>query len=170
VWFDKGLSMIRKPKRVAMNVKIINPFINATLNVLETMAFIKSEAEKPYLKKDNVAKGDVSGVVGFTGETNGTVFITFDESCIVKIVSNMFGEQINDINDEIKDAVGELTNMISGQARRELEEIGKVFQGTIPKVIIGKDHEIQSLTKGPKIAIPFKTDFGNFTIEVALEE
>ena len=82
----------------------------------------------------------------------------------------MFGEQINEINDEIKDAVGELTNMISGQARRELEEIGKVFQGTIPTVIIGKDHEIQSLTKGPKIAIPFKTDFGNFTIEVALEE
>lgn len=152
-----------------MDVKIINPFINATLNVLETMAFIKSEAEKPYLKKDNVAKGDVSGVVGFTGETNGTVFITFDESCIVKIVSNMFGEQMIEINDEIKDAVGELTNMISGQARRELEEIGEVFQGTIPTVVTGKNHELQTLTKGPRIAIPFKTDSGNFTIEVALE-
>lgn len=152
-----------------MDVKIINPFINATLNVLETMAFIKSEAEKPYLKKDNVAKGDVSGVVGFTGETNATVFITFDESCIVKIVSNMFGEQMIEINDEIKDAVGELTNMISGQARRELEEIGEVFQGTIPTVVTGKNHELQTLTKGPRIAIPFKTDSGNFTIEVALE-
>jgi len=152
-----------------LDVKIINPFINATLNVLETMAFIKSDAQKPYLKKDNVAKGDVSGVVGFTGETNGTVFITFDESCILKIVSNMFGEQINEINDEIKDAVGELTNMISGQARKELEEIGKVFQGAIPSVVSGKNHEIKPLTKGPKIAIPFKTDFGNFTVEVSLE-
>jgi chemotaxis protein CheX len=152
-----------------MDVKIINPFINATLNVLETMAFIKTKAEKPYLKKDNVVKGDVSGVVGFTGETHGSLFITFDESCIVKIVSNMFGEQINEINDDIKDAVGELTNMISGQARRELEEIGKVFLGTIPTVVIGKDHELQPLTKGPKIAIPFKTDSGNFTVEIALE-
>ena len=152
-----------------MDLKIINPFINATLNVLETMASIKSEAEKPFLKKDNVAKGDISGVVGFTGETNGTVFITFDESCIVKVVSNMFGEQINEINDEIKDAVGELTNMISGQARKELEEIGKVFQGTIPTVVTGKDHELQPLTKGPKVAIPFKTDSGNITIEVVLE-
>jgi chemotaxis protein CheX len=152
-----------------LDVKIINPFINATLNVLETMAFIKSEAQKPYLKKENVAKGDVSGIVGFTGDTDCTVFITFDESCIVKIVSNMLGEQINEINDEIKDAVGELTNMISGQARKELEEMGKLFQGGIPSVVSGKNHELMPLTKGPRIAIPFKTDFGSFTIEVALE-
>lgn len=152
-----------------MDVKIINPFINATLNVLETMAFIKSEAEKPFLKKNNVARGDVSGVVGFTGETNGTVFITFDEPCIVKVVSNMLGEEINEINDEIKDAVGELTNMISGQARKELEDIGKLFHGSIPSVVSGKNHELFPMTKGPRIAIPFKTDFGHFTIEVALE-
>jgi chemotaxis protein CheX len=152
-----------------LDVKIINPFINATLNVLETMAFVKSEAEKPYLKKNNVAKGDVSGVVGFTGETSATVFITFDEPCIVKVVSNMLGEEINEINDDIKDAVGELTNMISGQARKELEETGKLFQGGIPSVVSGKNHELMPMTKGPRIAIPFKTDFGSFTIEVALE-
>ena len=153
-----------------MDIKIINPFVNATLNVLETMAFIKSEAQKPYLKKDNVARGDISGIVGITGETNGTVFITFDESCIVKVVSNMFGEQISEINDDIKDAVGELTNMISGQARKELEEMGKVFHGAIPSVVSGKNHELMPVTGGPKVAIPFKTDFGNFTVEVALDE
>lgn len=152
-----------------MDVKIINPFINATLNVLETMAFVKSEAGKPYLKKDDVATGDVSGVIGITGETNGTIYVTFDEPCILKIVSNMFGEEIMEINNEITDAVGELTNMISGQARKELEEIGKVFHGAIPSVITGTNHKLVPMTKGPKIAIPFKTDSGKFTVEVALE-
>jgi chemotaxis protein CheX len=81
----------------------------------------------------------------------------------------MFGEEINELNDDIKDAVGELTNMISGQARKELEEIGKLFEGSIPSVVSGKNHELLPMTKGPRIAIPFKTDFGSFTIEVALE-
>jgi chemotaxis protein CheX len=152
-----------------MDVKIINPFINATLNVLETMAFVKSEAGKPYLKKDDIARGDVSGVIGITGETNGTIYVTFDESCILKIVSNMFGDEMKEINNEITDAVGELTNMISGQARKELEEIGKVFHGAIPSVITGKNHKLIPMTKGPKMAIPFKTDSGNFTVEVAFE-
>ena len=152
-----------------MDAKMINPFINATLNVLETMAFTKSEAGKPYLKKEDVAQGDVSGVIGFTGETNGTVAVTFDEGCILKIVTNMFGEEMTELNDEITDAVGELTNMISGQARKELEEIGKIFHGAIPTVVTGKNHKLESMTKGPKIAIPFKTEAGNFTIEVCLE-
>jgi chemotaxis protein CheX len=152
-----------------MDVKLINPFINATMNVLETMAFTKSQAGQPYLKKDNAALGDVSGVIGFTGETNGTVSVTFDESCILKIVSNMFGEEMKEINNEITDAVGEITNMISGQARKELEEMGKLFHGAIPSVISGKNHKVETMTKGPRIAIPFKTDAGSFTIIVCLE-
>ncbi len=152
-----------------MDVKLINPFINATLNVLQTMAFIKCQAGKPYLKEDSVAKGDVSGVIGFTGESNGTVSVTFDELCILKVVSNMFGEEMKELNDEVSDAVGEITNMISGQARQELEKMGRLFHGAIPSVITGKNHKIESTAKGPKIAIPFTTDAGTFTIIVCID-
>ena len=152
-----------------MNVKLINPFINATINVLETMAFVNVTAGKPYVKKDNVAVGDVTGVLGLTGVANGTVSVTFEEKCILTVVSNMFGETMTELNNEIADAVGELTNMISGQARRELEEVGKVFKAAIPSVITGRNHSITHYTDGPKIAIPFSTENGDFTIEVCFE-
>jgi len=152
-----------------MDVKLINPFINATLNVLETMAFMTVKPGKPYLKRDNVAKGDVTGVIGLTGVANGTISVTFQERCILSIVSNMLGEKMVHLNEDIADAVGELTNMVSGQARRELEEIGRVFQAAIPSVIMGKSHSITHYTNGPRIAIPFYTDNGDFTIEVCFE-
>jgi len=152
-----------------MDVQLINPFINATLKVLETMAFVKAKAGKPFLKKDNTARGDVSGIIGFTGETSGTVSVSFNESCILKIVSSMFGEEITEMNSEIADAVGEITNMISGQARQELEGIGRLFHAAIPSVVTGKEHEIKTNAKGPKVAIPFDTAAGSFTIEVCLE-
>lgn len=152
-----------------MNVTLINPFINATINVLETMAFITVNAGKPYLKKDNVAVGDVTGVLGLTGVANGTISVTFEEKCILTVVSNMFGETMTELNHEIADAVGELTNMISGQARRELEEAGKVFRAAIPSVVTGRNHSITHYTNGPKIAIPFSTENGDFTIEVCFE-
>ncbi len=153
-----------------MDVQTINPFINATVNVLETMAFVKCEAGKPFLKQDQEAKGDVTGIIGLTGETNGSISVTFDEPTILKIVSNMFGEEMTELNSEVSDAVGEITNMISGQARRELEEIGKVFQAAIPSVVAGKNHSIVHLVGGPKIGIPFKTKEGSFTIEVCFEK
>lgn len=151
-----------------MDAALINPFISATLNVLQTMAFIKAQAGKPYLKKDDIASGDVSGVIGITGESNGTMVLTFDEVGILKVVSNMFGEPMTELNAEVADAVGELTNMISGQARKELEEKGRHFDAAIPSVVTGKGHRITHITQGPKIAIPFKLDEGSFTIEICL--
>jgi len=152
-----------------VDAKLINPFVNATTNVLETMAFVRPVAGKPFLKKNDVAQGDVTGVIGITGAKNGTVAVTFDQGAILKIVSNMFNEEMKEVNAEIADAVGELTNMISGQARRELEKIGKIFNAAIPSVITGKQHSIIHYTNGPKIAIPFSINEGKFVIEVCME-
>jgi len=153
-----------------MDANLINPFIEATLHVLETMASTRAEAGEPYLKKDQVARGDVSGVIGMTGEIRGTISISFSEASILPIVSNMLGEEMKEMNEEIKDAVGEVTNMISGQARKRLDEQGRSLKAAIPTVIMGKDHSITHMTTHPIIAIPFSTDNGEFTIEVCFEE
>jgi len=152
-----------------MDANIVNPFIDATVNVLATMASTRAEAGKPYLKKDQVARGDVSGVMGLTGETRGTISVSFTETSILAIVSNMLGEEIKEMNEEIKDAVGEITNMISGQARKKLDEQGMSLKAAIPSVIMGKNHTITHITTFPIIAIPFHTDNGEFTIEVCFE-
>ncbi len=154
-----------------MDLKYIQPFIEATLYVLETMAFTQAKAEEPYLKSDQTAMGDVSGIIGMTGKkANGTLSVSFTQNCIIAIVSNMFGEKMTELNDEIKDAVGEITNMISGQARQKLEELGKCLEAAIPTVITGINHSIKHITTYPIVAVPFSTDNGNFTIEVCLEE
>jgi len=153
-----------------MDVTLINPFIEATLHVLASMAFTKASAGKPYLKKDSLAKGDVSGIVGLSGEARGTLSVSFSEESILSIVSNMFGEPVKEINEDVKDAVGEILNIVSGQARQKLEGMGRILKGAIPTVITGKNHAISHITKQPIVAIPFETDNGNFTIEVCIED
>lgn len=152
-----------------MDVTLINPFIEATLHVLSSLAFTEARAGKPYLKNDSLAQGDVSGIVGLTGETSGTLSVSFSEQSILAIVSSMFGEPVNRIDEEVKDAVGEILNIVSGQARQKLEMKGRTLKGAIPTVITGKNHTISHITKHPIIAIPFDTDNGTFTIEVCLE-
>ena len=104
-----------------MNVQFINPFLEGTVEVIKTMAFVEPRPGKPFLKRDCRAKGDVSAIIGLTGTTRGSIALSFSESCIIKIVSNMLGEEITALNGDIKDAVGEITNMVSGVARQKLE-------------------------------------------------
>jgi chemotaxis protein CheX len=152
-----------------MDVNVINPFIDSTLHVLNTIASTEAKPGKPFLKKDQIARGDVTGVIGLTGEASGTVSVSFTEKCILALVTKMFGEEMTTLNKEIQDAVGEISNMISGQARQKLEDMGNSLKAAIPSVIMGKDHTIRHITTYPVIAIPFRTDFGEFTIEVCFE-
>ncbi len=152
-----------------MDVKLVNPFIEGAINVLRTMASVEASPGKPYLKRDQKATGDVSAVIGLTGEASGTISISFPEKSITAIVSRMFGEEITKLDGEVSDAVGEIANMISGQARRELEKMGKLIHGAIPSVIVGKNHEVRHISNHPIIAVPFETEDGGFTIEVCME-
>lgn len=153
-----------------MDVSLINPFIDSTLHVLRTIAKTEAKPGKPFLKKDQVATGDVSSVIGLTGEASGTISVSFTARCILSLVSKMFGEEMTELNEEIEDAVGEIANMISGQARQKLEGMGKNLKAAIPTVIVGEKHKIIHFTKDPIIAVPFETDRGGFTIEICIEE
>jgi len=153
-----------------MDVKFINPFLEATIDVLKTMAFVEPIPGKPYLKKDDLAKGDISGIIGFTGEATGSMALSFSEGCILKIVANMLGEDIKEINGDIKDAVGEITNMVSGAARQKLESLGLSISAAIPTVISGKGHSVSHITSGPSIIIPFETDQGSFVVDICMSD
>ena len=153
-----------------MDVKFVNPFLEGTVSVLKTMAFVEPRAGKPFLKKDNVARGDISGIIGLTGAARGSLALSFSEACILKIVSNMLGEEIGEINGDIKDAVGEITNMVSGVARKNLEVVGLNISAAIPTVVSGKDHSIHHVLGGPSIIIPFETDAGPFVVDICLTE
>ena len=152
-----------------MKTEFINPFLEATMSVLKTMATLEVTPGKPFIKKDSAANGDVSGIVGFTGEAEGSLCLTFSRGCILHTISRMLGEEQKEINDDVKDAVGELTNMISGDSRRRLQEIGHTFQGSIPSVVSGPGHEVKHITRGPILSIPFGTAGGNFVVEVCFK-
>lgn len=149
-----------------MNVEFINPFLLAAVKVLETMTFTEAKPRKPYLKQDKEPKGDVTGIIDISGQAEGSLAITFSHDCICHLVANMFGEQVDTINQDVKDAVGELTNMISGDARRQLAESGLPLQAGIPQVFSGPGHKVEH--SGPAIAVPFETPGGEFTIEVCI--
>jgi chemotaxis protein CheX len=82
----------------------------------------------------------------------------------------MLGEDIKSMNGDIKDAVGEITNMISGVARKNLEAEGFYIQAAIPTVVAGKNHSITHVMGGPSLIIPFEINEGTFVVDVCLSE
>ena len=134
-----------------MNADFINPFIAALMNVLQTMAQTELVPGKPKKKSDNQAKGDISGLIGMVGDKiQGSMSISFDEGLVLEIMYKMLGEKPDIIDSDVQDMVGEITNMICGGAKNELDQKGYDFGMATPVVVSGKNHTINHQVDGKK--------------------
>ena len=124
-----------------INTKFIVPFIEAVHTTFEMMVHMKVHRKDAYIKKNYVMLGDISGIVGVSGKTAGTSAVSLPADLAVKCISAMMGgEEIpGGINDTIvHDGVGELINMIAGQAKTTLSSTPLRFEITLPTIISGR--------------------------------
>ena len=100
---------------------------------------------------------------------NGVISVTFTKACAIAVVKSLVGE-IEDVVQDVQDAVGELTNMISGQARAQLSEQGMSLRASTPSVVIGRGHTVEHVATAPILSIPFSTEHGALVVEVCFTD
>lgn len=154
-----------------MNAEFINPFIAALLNVMQTMAQTELVPGKPKKKSDDKAGGDISGLIGMVGENiQGSMSISFEEGLVLEIMHKMLGEKPQEIDSDVKDMVGEITNMICGGAKNDLGQKGYDFGMATPMVVSGKQHSITHQVDGKKMVMPFAHESGNLYLEMCFNK
>jgi len=151
--------------------KYIQPFVDVCQNVFRD--FIGSEliTERPYfVDKNDPHDWDVSAVIGLTGEARGAVVISMKETLALKLTGKLTGSTHTSLDDEVVDAIGEIINIIAGNAKRGLEESFRLVI-SLPTIIRGKGHKIMWPNEQARIiCIPFKIfDNETFCLSVAID-
>ncbi|MCX7816639.1 MAG: chemotaxis protein CheX [Syntrophales bacterium] len=147
---------------------MINSFLLATQEVLKSMAALEVMTGKPCVKRSENALGDVSGVIGLTGDAIGSLAISFSITSICEIAGRILGEFYQNLNGDVLDCVGELTNMICGVARTKVEKEGLRVYASIPSVVYGSAHTVKHILDGPSIVIPFSSEVGSFVLDMCV--
>ncbi len=103
-------------------------------------------------------------MIGLSGNAVGTVVLSVSNELALKTASAMLMEEITEINDNVVDAIGELANMVAGQAKAKLAEFSLSI--SLPIVVKGRDYEIQFSTNTTPICVLFESDWGPLSLEV----
>jgi chemotaxis protein CheX len=134
------------------------------------MIGIKPERDKPYVKNGRSTNGDITGLIGFADEKlSGSVALSFPKKTILKMYEAMMGEHIDEINKDIDDIVGEVTNIVVGGAKNEFSELGYPFNISLPLVVEGKNHVIKHRYDSPIVVIPLLFDKSASTMEICIK-
>lgn len=152
--------------KYAVDVRVINAVIKATTHVLGQFgcASVKMEKAGPKSPHDPMM-GEVSSVVEIKSQAfQGHLCISFDKGSFLEVVSSMLMEEQTELNKDNQDAVGEINNIIFGNAKAEISSYG--VQMTVPKVLLGSGQNVPCAQGAAGMMIPFATEKGKFYITV----
>ena len=151
-----------------VRVEFINPFVSAVSKTFEMMINLKVTRSAPVLKENQRTLYAVSGIIGLSGTIVGTVILTMPEPLALKVASIMLMDDLKTVDTDVLDAIGELTNMVAGNAKAQLEEYKLSL--SLPNVIYGADMEVHFPEHSQPITIPFDTEIGPFAIDVGFSD
>lgn len=149
-----------------MDVTFVNAFVGSILNVFKTMLDTEVKVGKPLLKQAELVTAEVSGIIGLSGEVQGSVILSFDRPVACAVASTFAGTELTPESADFTDAIGELANMVAGNAKKDFH--GYEASISLPSVIIGKGHRVSQSKVSPFLVIPCDTKLGQFNVEVAL--
>jgi chemotaxis protein CheX len=150
-----------------MDVKFINPFIVAVQNIFDTMIDLSFSLGKPALKKDNVPSYEISGIIGLSGSVSGCVVINLSREIALQLASALLDEAFTEVDDDCIDAIGEIANMIAGNAKTDFPVDNTSI--SVPSVVVGK-HKMNYPSGIPIVSIPCETSGGRLVVDIAIKE
>jgi chemotaxis protein CheX len=142
--------------------------LTSTISAFQTMLGCTLTRGTPYTKSGVQPEHEVSGIIGLSGRAQGTVVLSLTREAALNATAVLLEERPAEINGDVTDAIGELTNIIAGGAKAKLEHLA--LSVGLPTVITGKAHCVEFPKKVTPICIPFDSEWGVITVEIGLSE
>lgn len=152
-----------------MNVKFLNPFLDAAFEVLQADAQVVVTRGDLALEKQPYVTEEVTVILSLVGRVEGTVFYSMSQATAVNLSSRMLGETLTHFDGLAQSGVAELGNVITGRASVKLSEAG--YEATIspPTLLVGRGATISTLDFA-RLIVPFRGECGTITVQLALRE
>ena len=154
-----------------MQVEYINPFLSAANLVISQTMGINPEIGQLSVLTPPIKGEEIIIYVGITGKVKGFAAFSLTQSTACDIASKMMGGMpVNGFDEMAKSAIGEMANMICGNATGKFYELGYGMDITPPAIMTGKElHLSSSIKKVLKIPLEL-TEVGEIDIQIALEK
>ncbi|WP_027407382.1 chemotaxis protein CheX [Anaerovibrio sp. RM50] len=127
-----------------MDVKLVNPFIDAFTTVLPQMGFPTPQRTGMTVNNQNAVSQGVAVIVGFTKEIRGNVVYNMSEDTAKFIASTMMmGMPVENFDEMAQSAISEMSNMLTANAATNLTALGLEVDISTPSLTVGSDFQIK---------------------------
>lgn len=155
-----------------MNLRplIVKSVSDSALQVFSTMLGVEVTCGDDYLEHGMPDTSDgVVSFIGLAGTWAGTGSVLCSPALACRICAQMLMCEAPAVNEEVLDTVAELTNMIVGSVKTDLEQHLGPLGLSIPTVVYGRNFKAKSAGNTDWIVVPFAWDDEQLLVKLCLE-
>lgn len=149
--------------------EIYNVFIMAAAEVLNTEAAVQLTRGKLELRRDAYVTDDITVLISLVGDISGAAILSMSLDTAKAIIARILGQEILEFDELAQSGIGELGNVITGQASTRMAELGLDTDISVPTLILGKGSSISTLDIN-RLIVPLNTELGTVKVNLALRK
>jgi len=128
----------RVPVPTDSKCDFIEPFVISVMDIFKKMTKLHVRCKEITLTSIHKTFGDVSGIMGLTGDSYGALIFTTQYELLEKVVSGILGVPEGTLpKEEVYEGAGEVVNMIAGRSKGLLARTDYHFSVSLPTVVVG---------------------------------
>ena len=149
--------------------KVVAAIRHAAGDVFSTMLGAELRSLDAYRQPCRPEPADgVIGMVGLTGRWTGTGSVACTGELARRISGQFLMSEFPSVDQEVLDAMGEITNMIIGNFKNALEEEAGPLGMSIPMVVFGHNFTAGTTHSADWVVVPFTCDGGRLEVKACL--
>ena len=152
-----------------MKAEYINPFYLATKDVFKMMLDIDADKGDLQVLEGMIPNKEVNVLLGVTGDLKGTILFSFPKQMTLDMVKIMAGMEMEEVDGFVSSALGEVANIVSGNAITKLTAKDYICDIVPPQIFVGENKSF-SMASQTSLLLPLKTSIGDFEITIFLKE
>lgn len=152
-----------------MKQEFVNPFLAPAQLVWQKEFNCALTVKNAEAVSSQYTTDDITAIIGISGKLEGNVLYGFSENLVVEAVKRMIGEEFDSRDPMALSALGEIANVITGNAATQLAAAGYLCDISPPIILEPVGATLTSaVTK--QIQVTFESEMGILRVRVGLTE
>lgn len=152
-----------------MKAEFVNPFLEAAALVYKQMLDVDLIRGKTVIRQTPAPNHEVAIVITVTGQVKGTVVYSLNMDSVEKIVAKLMpGSTPEQARKEYKDVMGELSNMMTGNALNIFLKNDADLDVSVPMVVDTREKPVD-FNSQTTLSLNLYSPFGMLEVNVAME-
>jgi chemotaxis protein CheX len=143
---------------------------DATCEIFSSMIMLEVTAKEATQRTNPHFENSITGMVGLAGTSRGNLLIHLPASVATAVTTAFLGMDVDSIDDDVCDAIGELANMLAGAVKTALDPGGSDIKLSMPSTVYGESYSLDCHDSGTNVLVPFDLDGGEFSVELQLAD